>query len=260
MTQNTNVKRWLINLFKLYVIWTILYLPIAFMWDIAAFIIGEHIIISKMRLISILIFGYWHLWFITALIISAILMKITYKSSTSSLILLSILLFSIGTIIQYASGYGIITRTGFFATDDAIRNAVFLGSPLFLIGYKLKEYFHEITNNRVLNNNYFMIFSIILVIIESSINYFNARLPLDFMFTVPLATITIFLFCFRYENLYFKHINSAGLSVDIYFIHVMILCLLQFFFPLNWFSLFLLTLLLSIIFYFLKCRFIKAIK
>ena len=84
------VKKYIKRLFIIYVTWTVIYLP--FLW----YMTGGG---KKLILINLLT-GYYHLWYIAALIGAAFVIYFTRKISMAKLLVAAYILFLIGYVIQ----------------------------------------------------------------------------------------------------------------------------------------------------------------
>lgn len=185
---NNKTTKWFSQNIKTYVLWTLIYLPIIV--GLLGYIKGVNPLATDLTYLSLnAVFGFWHLWFFPALIISALLTSILITMKDRFLITICCLLYVSGTILQYRANYAIDINRDIWslATVFFIRNGLFMGLPLFLAGYLLRK------NDTKSDNKYLLIGSIALVIIEASINYLHGRHAFDMLLSLPLAAIVIFI-------------------------------------------------------------------
>lgn len=174
---------------KLYLIWTLIYLP---------FIACEYYSRNMVNINGIIDFlknfffsgSYFHLWFLPALFVAIVLVFCGSKRlSDRSMIILSIVLFVIGTLVDtYSSLSSMLTWSGYKAIFITTRNGVFFGLPFVVIGKLVAERRYEPKISA-------LIVSLILLLIEgvyltTVLNKDVVNMSLSSIIVVP--TILIF--------------------------------------------------------------------
>lgn len=123
-------KLWLKKLFKIYSIWTIVYLPTLYLIPNLEKGIGFWI--------DYFFFGFYHLWYIISLIVGVFLLSFVRKMRPLFIFLTSSLVFLLGLWIQYLSQDSLGSRFIFLSTMDThnlYRNGLFYSFPVFAMGY-----------------------------------------------------------------------------------------------------------------------------
>lgn len=186
--QKNKIKKWFSHNIKTYALWTLLYLPIIL--GLVGFIRAGKPLATDLTYLSLnAVFGFWHLWFFPALIVSALLTLLLAKLKDRTSIIICCILYTCGTLLQYRANYAIDINRDIWslATVFFSRNGLFMGFPLFMLGYLINK------NNIRNNNTYLLIGSIILVIIEASVNYSYGTYTFDMLFSLPFAGVFVFL-------------------------------------------------------------------
>ena len=191
----------------LYVAWSIIYLP---------FWLGD----TKMVTAIINIFnGYYALWYIMGVILAGCLLYLLKDKQTSTLVLLSILLYMVGTLLQYASNLnlfsGVISKILAFIPTH--RNFLFDCLPFMTIGFLIRR--ADVSNVK----NYglpLVALTFSLLIIESYVNLklFGTDKQLDMMFTLLLVSPLLFIYIMKIDILgKYKHLSSFATAI--YLVH-----------------------------------------
>ncbi|HIA8257046.1 TPA: acyltransferase family protein [Escherichia coli] len=186
--QKKGTSKWFLQNIKIYITWTILYLPMQI--NLIGYIKGTAPLdINVTFLILNTIFGFWHLWFFPALIIAALITSVMTRLNDRTLIILCCVLYISGTLLQYRANYATYINRDLWslATVFFTRNGLFMGFPLFMIGYLLKKYDLKKVNPYILSC------SIALVVLEASTNYLHGNHAFDMLFSLPLAGTLVFL-------------------------------------------------------------------
>lgn len=216
------VLKWVKRVVILYSVWSIIYIPF---WVFTLKLIIVYIII-----------GYFHLWYIKAMLLCGITLFLLRKLDERKLLFLSLNLFVIGVFLQYAGSYHIF-KTGLI--DDIVsigplhRNFLFLGLPFFIIGYLINicalESKLSLSQNRLL-----IVLGIVCIVIESLINFNNRVLACDNLFSLILVAPLIFLYSLKLKyQLKVNSKNIALVSTAMYLIHPWIIHLLNSMFDLS---------------------------
>lgn len=118
-------RAYILRIMLMYAIWMALYFPVY---------IETAIDNGVIYLIKDLVFGYWHLWYIAALIQASILMSVFVKVDVLKRLVIVLMLYAIGAGMQY---YAYFEYTGTIPYC-IYRNAVFYALPFIVIGHAYK--------------------------------------------------------------------------------------------------------------------------
>jgi len=214
--ENNKVIKWIIRVLILYSVWMIIYSPLWFTLNI------------KHNIISLLV-GYHHLWYIKAMLISGILLFSINNKKTKNMLVLAFSLFLIGGILQYLGNYHIFKLNildKFTNVTYIYRNFLFLGFPFFIIGYliKVNDWQKKINSKQIV---FLIPFSILILLLESYINYSYTREGVDILFSLIIICPLIFIYALNLNMNY--NVNSKNISListAIYLIHPWVLKIL----------------------------------
>jgi len=214
---------WFKKILFLYVIWMCFYI---YFW----FSLPDLSLVSLTKLSMEMIFGYWHLWYISGMLVAASLLLIINKLFPSFLVP-TILVFSVlGLIIQYAGNYNYFEDPFWerlFDTYWLHRNGVLYSYPFFCIGYLINK--HKIHNSISIRTAGIMsAIGFIFLLSESYFNYYQEGREGEFDFYLSLFFLAPFVFIF-FSKLEMRgnSKNIALYSSAIYFIHVFCLIVLR---------------------------------
>ena len=211
VTNLDKLKKWVIRLGSLYLIWMLIYSP--FWLDLY----------NIPKILFTLLNGYYVLWYLIGALFSGIIVYFIQNLKTSIQISLILILFLLGCTIQLIGNMhifnGIIDKL--LNYNPIHRNFLFFCLPFFLIGYLINK--HEI-HKRVEVTFPILLITLFLVVLESNLNrlFVSSSENLDQIFTLILAAPVLFLF-FKKINLPGKNKELANISTAIYLIHPMIL-------------------------------------
>lgn len=199
--------KWISRMLILYVVWSIIYLP---------FWLGKAGVVTT--LINIFN-GYYALWYITGVILAGCLLYLLMGKPASTLIILSMILYISGTLLQYAANLnvfsGIISKV--LAFTPSHRNFLFDCLPFMIIGLLIRR--AGISNVK----NYglpIVASAFALLIAESYLNLklFGADKQLDMMFSLLLISPLLFTYIMKIDILgKYKHLSSFATAV--YLVH-----------------------------------------
>ncbi|MET3538264.1 acyltransferase family protein [Chryseobacterium limigenitum] len=203
------LKKWSVRTFLLYAIWSAIYIPL---WKEGTFFAN-------------IIFGYHHLWYLIGTLLAGILLFTIRKKSTSVLVAVILLLFSIGYCIQLLGNlhYFKGKLDVVFNLFPLYRNFLFVCFPFLGIGFLIKKLNIDVKQKPSL---LLVLGSIALVIFESFLNYkvihLSQKESIDMLISLLIACPLIFLYC---KNLPFKTDSKilASLSTAIYLVHPLIM-------------------------------------
>jgi surface polysaccharide O-acyltransferase-like enzyme len=157
INNRTFVKKYLLRLIIIYAVWTLIYSALI------------HISIKPEEMIFVLLSGYFHLWYLGALIVAVLMLALFNYMRGSlrqiyTLLIISILLFITGYFLQdyfRSSSWSHSIRLVFY------RNGLFVGFPFVFLGYFIKE--KEARLQRLKNHHllYVATFSLLVLLVES---------------------------------------------------------------------------------------------
>nr|WP_315164745.1 acyltransferase [uncultured Flavobacterium sp.] len=217
------IKKWLKRVTILYLIWMVFYSN--FWFKLNDFNKQEFIVIAKN-----IIIGYHHLWYLSAMIGSGIILFWLKDLSNKLLIAVSFSLFFIGATIQYIGNYHVFLNSHIDNILNYIplyRNFLFFGFPFFVIGYLINKMrlYENIKKEKIF---ILLVTSLLILIFESLLNYFY--LPkieaIDILFSLIIICPIIFLFVFSLKS----NQNSKNItlySTAIYLIHPFLIYLFE---------------------------------
>lgn len=145
------MKKYLIHLLIVYFVWSLIYLPTYF-----------HTIETR-SLVTFAFMGYYHLWFLPALIIGILMLVVLRKILKNDLLILII------GIFLYACGYVMENAE---LPYRSFYNGVFFGYPFIALGY----YIRKKGNIESMKAGYLLLFlsiSFITLLLESYVGYKN---------------------------------------------------------------------------------------
>lgn len=222
-------KGWLKRLIWLYVIWTLIYSPIV----MAQYAAGH---VSTFSLLQTILFGYFHLWYVNAAIVGALVLFFLVQFARDNLIKLLILsCFISGIVIDYAGslnlfGNGLIDKIS--DSEPSHRNFLFTGFAFLGLGWYLAKY--KIDDYVTMKSSFmFFLVSLFLLLIEAYYGFVvlpEADKDLDNLASLPLVAPAVFLFAskFKFETIYGKTIATYAAAV--YFIHIIFFIIVKLFF------------------------------
>lgn len=231
------IFNWAKRVFILYLIWMLIYIKLWFSFD------------SQILIYNILD-GYHHLWYLRAMLFGGVILFYLKNLSSCKLIAISFILFLIGVIFQYLFNFNVINleeNNSYFSNTIIHRNFLFFGFPFITIGYLInREDWGRISIKFRLKQAFFI--SIVLIIIESSLNFLFTQQGIDNLFFLILICPTIFIIALNSKiNLEIDSKMIAKISTAIYLTHPLIIYILGAIYNFSSISLALLTVPLSII-------------
>lgn len=220
-------------------------------------------IVEITRLTRALIVGDYHLWFVPALLGAGLLLYSLRNIGGNILLFLSMILFGIGVLMQYAGNYHLVSINivdKYLNVEYFYRNALFLGFPFFSVGYLINLYgLNERFSERVL----FIacVFCLAFLLAEVSANYLllDGCEGFDIYASLFLICPAVFMLIIKL-NLYGKGKNIMLMSSSIYFAHPFVIFVLSKFVVLHHSALFLCASIFSILMSFLLIKLNKIVK
>jgi len=208
------VKKYIMRLFIIYITWMVIYFP--FLW----YMTGGG---KKLMLINI-ITGYYHLWYIAALIGATFIIYFTRKVSMTKMLVVAYILFLIGYAIQKIY----LLDIHIYMYPTIVRTFLFMGFPFMFLGYFIKK--NNIEDRPFFKSTAMVVLAgilLLLLLAESTFVYYFKTGEADpvkdeLYFVVPFLAPLIFLTVLKYSK-YEQGGDGymAKLVSVIYFIHVM---------------------------------------
>lgn len=214
--ENNKAALWFKRCLLLYCFWMIVY---------SVFWFKPTELSLKMFFIQIVV-GYYHLWYIAGMIGAAVILLVIRRFNSPTLIVISIAIYLIGVIIQYAGNYHVVENA---RLDNIIninfvhRNALFFSLPFFCIGYLI----HKHNIHKLISFTTAQLLTAIGVALLSAEIYFNYVAPgrdggFDNFFSLIILCPALFIL-FMHINLFSNTKNIALYATAIYFVHPLFL-------------------------------------
>lgn len=204
------LKKWLIRIFLLYLIWSVVYIPF---WK------------EEDTWMNI-IFGYHHLWYLIGTFFSGIILFFVRKKSVKLLVFLIVLLFSLGYGIQTLGNLHYFKNE----TDSIInlfplyRNFLLVCFPFLTIGYLI----NKLNLDMRYRPSLIVVVAVMgLVVGESFFNYkmISPNENIDLLFSLLIACPLVFIYCKNISVMVNTKI-LASLSTAIYLVHPLLMKLI----------------------------------
>ncbi|MGI3183835.1 acyltransferase family protein [Nioella aestuarii] len=212
---------WLWRVGRVYVIWTLIFLPyILFLQEV-----------TPMRLILTALFGYFHLWYLPALIGGMVVLYLARNLSDWALMALAAGLFIVGGVIQYAENalLDFSTLSNHYDLLVITRNFLFYGFPYLALGTLLHRG-RLLANSRPETRQWMVAGAGLLLLAETWLAYlaFSPEGFFDLNFAAFLLTPILFVWArdLKIGNLPF---DPRHLSMVIYLTHMLYLVPLRIF-------------------------------
>jgi hypothetical protein len=213
---------WLKKVFILYAIWMMFY---SCFW----FSIPEFSFSGIFKLVKDIVIGYWHLWYVSGMLVAAIIVMLLKHRSTTFLTVAILLTFTLGVAIQYLGNYQYIEGALFnmlFNRNWFHRNAILFSFPFFCIGFLINK--HKIHREiKIQTVGWLAIGGLFLLFLESyfNFNHDSREGGFDNYFSLIIVSPFIFIF-FSKISIHGSSKSIALYSSSIYFIHAFFLLLL----------------------------------
>lgn len=225
------LKKYILHLISIYVFWMAVYSPLYY--KSYYYSDANTIDMKYYDLFLVCIYGYHHLWYISALIYGIMLLfylkKI--KFNDNNIKYLSIIIFFIGCLIE---GISIFTPKSLFTYEPIYtQNFLFLAFPFIALGYLIGGKNDDVEINGNINQNIiYVVFLVILLIIDSLFRYyFNAGksgyLYASLFFLCPLIVTS----CLHNKSFFSSSYSGylGKMATAIYLIHPLIIKTTKFF-------------------------------
>ncbi|KPH13501.1 acyltransferase family protein [Chryseobacterium sp. ERMR1:04] len=203
------LKKWLIRIFLLYAIWSIIYIPF---WK------EDKVFIN-------ILFGYHHLWYLIGTFFAGIILFALKNKSPQFLLLTILFLFGCGYMIQMLGNLHYFT--GELDTTlnlfPSYRNFLFVCFPFLGIGFLIKKLNIDVKQKPSL---LLVAGSVGLVVLEAFLNYkvigLDKKESIDLLISLLIACPIVFLYC---KSIPVKTDSKilASISTAIYLVHPLIM-------------------------------------
>ncbi|MER5173860.1 acyltransferase family protein [Thioclava kandeliae] len=222
--QRGRFRLWASKIFKMYVIWMVIYAPI---W-LSSLDGQDHV---GFRAIKMLVIGYYHLWFLIALLLSASLLFVLVQKNREHMLIPTICAgFLFGFGMQYLY---------FYVPDGDILKIIKMGNlnrtffgfafPYLAVGYLISIY-GEFRFFIQKNSVYFVLLGVALLFVEQAINVtFAERIYFsDNLVSVSILAPTAFVILLSSETSLSAIAKFlAPFSLAVYLVHIGILFILD---------------------------------
>ena len=216
---NNNQRKWFLRIFSLYSFWMLFYVYFWFRPETFNFY-------NILKIVKTLVVGYHHLWYLPGTIGAAILILMLFKKNTTTLIAISLALYTTGLFLQYAGNYSLLENQMLQKIISKLfvyRNFLFFGFPFFTIGYLIKKYNikQKITKKHLV---LLVLFGLMLLLIESYTNYamLNGKQGFDILISLLFVCPAILILILKLE-IKSDSKNIALVSTGIYVVHPFLL-------------------------------------
>ncbi|SOC57463.1 Surface polysaccharide O-acyltransferase, integral membrane enzyme [Chromohalobacter canadensis] len=221
--RSKSLTLWLKKVVPMYLFWMLVY---AYFWLDASAVTPYEIL----RLLRVAVMGYYHLWFLSALIGAAILLYTLRNLPLKALLVMALGLYGMGMFFIYAGHYHLFVGTPLdvlFNEKWFYRNFLFFGFPFFCTGYLLRRW----EGLRQWDRRYYMLWSMggmLLLMGESYLNYLGFDGPRGFDMYVSLLVVCPGLFLWVSSmQLPGDSTSLAYYATALYFIHPLFISLFE---------------------------------
>lgn len=220
---NKGFQRTLKTVFKLYCLWTLLYMPFWFLSLATTEDLTRVDLVSE--IIITLVCGYYHLWYLNGLIVALVLFHVFLRDATPGRILLTaVVLYCIAAGLQYFFTY----KTEIWSPDTTgrdlllhtYRNAILLALPYFCLGVFFKRS-NVLTQTSPWLIRLLLLLSCGLFAVELwSKDHFLSEFNQDLYFSLVLVSPLMFAFCYQLPWRKGFHTPLVGeLATRVFLIH-----------------------------------------
>ncbi|MGX9417363.1 acyltransferase family protein [Vibrio sp. WJH972] len=208
---------WFKRIIILHIFWTVIY---SYFWlDNSEFSLA--IVVFKNVFI-----GYYHLWYLPAMLGSGVILALVKKASTTTLVVSIIISFLCGVIMQYVGTYHVFSGSfidKILSYEFIYRNVLFFAYPFFASGFLINK--HSL--HKKISLKYTSILSVVglcILIGESYINFYQDGRDGGFDILLSLIIACPFIFILFLQLNYLHETKTLALySSSIYFVHLFIL-------------------------------------
>ncbi|MFP8967309.1 acyltransferase family protein [Pokkaliibacter sp. CJK22405] len=216
---------WFKRLALLYAVWMLIY---------SAFWVPD--MDSSATLASTLFFGYYHLWYLPATLVAALVVYLCRARSVTLMVIMAVGCLAVGTTLQYGMSYDWLDESWQTLMPDhttLYRNGLFFGLPFFLMGVLIRRcQLHRRLSDESVQTA--VVVGLLLLLGENTLNEDISNGHAGFDLLLSLAVLCPALFVFALQRAWLSDNRSLGsYSNALYFVHPALLMLLQDFTPLK---------------------------
>lgn len=215
ISSKDSLKKWLLRIGTLYIIWMIFYSPFWFRLS------------NPLSTMFTIINGYYVLWYLSGTLISGLVVYFLRNKKSMTLALMLVTFYFIGFTIQTMGNWHFLPEKidELFNLNFIHRNAFLMCMPFFLMGFLIRR--HDI-DKRLNIGVPVLILAVMAVMLEAILQsrYISDTEGIDQLLTLLIASPIVFL--------YFKNIvingqskELANFSVAIYLIHPFFVLMLK---------------------------------
>lgn len=197
---NHAIKKYLSHILLVYTVWSVVYFPTYYQT------------IELRSLITFALMGYYHLWFLPALIIGILLLIIFKKFIKNDHYLLVI------GIILYLTGY-IMENSGF--PYRSFYNGIFMGYPFIVLGYYLQN--NNIAEKIKKRYLYLLLLLTFVTLFIESYWGFKAEMYHNIFISLYIICPLLFICILKGSNYVVTQDYRGKLASGIYYVHILVL-------------------------------------
>ncbi|GAA4114371.1 acyltransferase family protein [Aquimarina addita] len=228
LENNIAFRKYIKRLFIFYIVWMLIYAPFYL------FHFKDSMPVSILMNISSILFGFWHLWYIIALIGGVILLYFLKQKNISDkqLFKIALFLFIIGWLVQkvelfYPDEEGLIG--GLIRSSFPSRNFLFMGFPFVAIGYLISKKGFMEGLKKSFSKLYILILCFLFLFSEALLHFYViGRRGFDFYIILIVLCPALILFLSNKSKIIEVEDDFISkLSAAIYFIHPLVLYMMK---------------------------------
>lgn len=200
LKDNKALKRYLSHILVVYIVWSLIYLP------------TYYSAIEPRSFITFALMGYYHLWFLPALIVGTLILIAANKFIKNEVILL------IGGVVLFTAGY---LMENYNLPYRTFYNGLFFGYPFIVLGYFLKKTKAEIRIKAIFIYLTLAV-SVFMLLTESYLGY-KEGIYYNVFLSLYIICPALFICVLKFSK-YKKAKDYIGkLSSGIYYTHILVL-------------------------------------
>ncbi|MDR1809973.1 MAG: acyltransferase [Prevotella sp.] len=206
------VKKYILRCLLLYAVWTLIYG-------------GEYSHFSLNRTLLFLTTGFFHLWYMVALIMGTALFFCLKKLFKNDWILLCM------AVLLVVSGY-FVQKYGFLSINDYstrltfYRNFLFVGFPFLFFGYFIRANEKKIMQFKTQFLFFLLVVSSITLIVEACLT--EGGYPYDIFLSLPVLCSSLFLLVLKYSSYSVSDGYMSKFASGIYFVHLLVIAFVRY--------------------------------
>lgn len=215
LSDKQTFNKYIRHLVIIYIVWTVLYIPYMNYES-------SQVNLGVFRCFIILLTGYFHLWYLAALISSALILRLFLKVPLKIIVFTAFIFYLIGLILNRFYLFGIQIPTSTLTT-----NFLFIGLFYVSLGSYIKRY-NIISKLSSFRRLYLMLFvGFVILLLEGYILFLYDGVPSSFYIALPILAPIIFVILIKKGRVEKVSTDAASLSASVYFVHPMVIYLLR---------------------------------